>query len=383
MATVTMGRDRYLPMAGSVAGVVAVLAAAVAPAYGGVVDGTHDAIVRVCFVGDAVAKKQEDVSFIWRHLKMFENHGHIKFVLMDNDGRCPNPRPSGDARFEANDGDLRIGVPGTLDYDGKTPITGLKLGKGCADPGTPLWWSNFPGNKNKPEFRACRLTTFVRKGMALNKILHELGHSVGMYHEHERTDVPKGDPMVASCFNDVKYFAKSIGPGSNAIFVTPYDRDSVMHYEVNHKTDPQNVPASSRCNLGNDNGTTGLSYFDQLTIRIMYPADNRVAEYRGVTVVGAGEEIRLRNEWGALGALAAQVVKSPTWVVSRDNVRIVEQKTPDFTYKIDAPGTYAVRYTFNDARGRSFANSFTIRVLPPDRLRALKSGLIAASPILF
>jgi hypothetical protein len=156
-----------------------------------------------------------------------------------------------------------------------------------------------------------------------------------------------------------------------------------MHYEVNHRTDPQNVPASSRCNLGNDNGTTGLSYFDQLTIRIMYPADNRVAEYRGVTVVGAGEEIRLRNEWGALGALVTQVVKSPTWVVSRDNVRIVEQKTPDFTYKIDAPGTYAVRYTFNDARGRSFANPLTIRVLPPDRLRALKSGLIAASAILF
>jgi hypothetical protein len=149
MATVTMGRDWYLPMAGSVAGVVAVLAAAVAPAYGGVVDGTHDAIVRVCFVGDAVAKKQEDVSFIWRHLKMFENHGHIKFVLMDNDGRCPNPRPSGDARFEANDGDLRIGVPGTLDYDGKTPITGLKLGKGAPIRGRLCGGRIFPATRTR------------------------------------------------------------------------------------------------------------------------------------------------------------------------------------------------------------------------------------------
>jgi hypothetical protein len=377
MATATMSRIPCLPTI-----VVGAALATVAPASAGLVDGTHDAIVRVCFVGDAVAKKQEDVSFIWRHLKVFESHGHVRFVLMDNAGRCPNPRPSGDARFEVNDGDLRIGIPGTLDYDGKTPITGLKLGKGCADPGTTLWWSNFPGNKNKPEFRACRLTTFVRKGMALNKILHELGHAMGMFHEHERADVPKDDPMVASCFKDVKYFGKSIVPGPNAILVTPYDRDSVMHYEINHKIDPQNVPASSRCNLGNDNGATGLSYFDQLTIRIMYPSDNRVAEYRGVTV-GTGEEVRLRNEWGALGALVAQVVRSPSWIVSRDNVRIVEQKTPDFAFKLDSPGTYAVRYMFNDARGRSFANAFTIRVLPPDRLRALKAGLVAARAVLF
>src|SRR4051812_16584906 len=119
MATKTMSRIPCLPIV--VAG--AVLATAAAPTDAGLVDGTHDAIVRVCFVGDAIAKQPEDVTFIWRHLKVFENHGHVRFVLMDNNGRCPNPRPSGDARFEVNDGDLRIGVPGTLDYVRDTPTT--------------------------------------------------------------------------------------------------------------------------------------------------------------------------------------------------------------------------------------------------------------------
>ena len=51
-------------------------------------------------------------------------------------------------------GDLRIGVPDSLDYDGMTPIDGTALGDGCADPGATLWWANFPVNLNVPGFRA-------------------------------------------------------------------------------------------------------------------------------------------------------------------------------------------------------------------------------------
>src|SRR4051794_28829251 len=85
----------------------------------GVVDGTHGPVVRVCFVGDAITKTSEDVAFVWRHMKIYENHGNIRFVMMDNGGRCPPPRRSSDGRFDINDGDLRIGIPGTLDHDGK------------------------------------------------------------------------------------------------------------------------------------------------------------------------------------------------------------------------------------------------------------------------
>jgi len=360
------------------------LAFAAATASAGVVDGTHEPLVRVCFVGDAITKKPEDVAFVWQHLKTFENHGNIRFVMMENGGRCPPPRLSSDGRFDINDGDLRIGIPGTLDYDGKTPITGLRLGRGCADPGATPWWSNFPGNKDKPEFRACRLTTFVRKEMRLNKILHELGHAVGMYHEHERTDVPMSDPKVATCFRDVKYFGKSIAPGAPGItHVTPYDRDSVMHYEINHRIDPTNVPAASTCNLGNDNGNTGLSTLDQLSIRIMYPHDRRVAEARGPRIVAVGDLVTFRNEWGALGGLVAHTVKNPAWLVSHGNTRVVEQNSPDFAFRFTLPGSYAVRYRFNDARGRDYVSSFTLQVLAPERLRGHHGALTAARAALF
>jgi astacin (peptidase family M12A) len=185
------------------------------------------------------------------------------------------------------------------------------LGDGCADPGTTLWWANFPVNLNVPGFRACRLNAYLRSGMALNKILHEIGHSLGLWHEHERTDVPLSDPMVATCYQDVSYFGKGVSQGGGVTLVTPYDRDSVMHYEINHRVDPWNVPATSTCDLGNDNGSTGLSGYDQLSLRILYPHPARVAEYSGATVARAGQQVHLRNQWGEAGALVANVVRDP------------------------------------------------------------------------
>ena len=378
-----MNASTYAARSLSFGAACAVLTMAPLAASAGIVNGVHGPVVRVCFAGDAVTSKPDDVKFVWDHLMVFENHGHIKFVLMENGGRCPPPRPGTDAKFDFHDGDLRIGIFGTLDIDGKTPLVG-SLGKGCAERPTAPWWSNFPSNKDKQQFRACRITTFLRKPMRLNKILHEIGHSLGMHHEHARPDVPRADPMVATCFKDVKYFGRGSALGQPGVtHVTPYDRDSVMHYEINRRIDPTNVATTSACNIGNDNGNTGLSAFDQLTIRIVYPFDRRIAEFRGKTVVVVGEQVKLENEWGALGALVGIVVRNPTWMVTRDNVRVTEQKSPNFAYKFDTPGAYAVRYTFNDAYGRAFANSLIIRVLTPDQMRSANGGSTAINAMLF
>ncbi len=185
-----------------------VLAAVLPHAAGAGIGGTvHNSVINYCFVGDAMTSQPADVQFIQDHLRIFENHGHIRYVLMGNGGKCPDPVMTADG-LDYHDGDLRIGVPGTLDYDGVTPVTGLALGVGCADPGTTGWWGNFPVNLNKPEFRACRMNAYLRKGMALNKILHEIGHTLSLVHEHERTDVPLADPMVKTCYDDVGYFGK-------------------------------------------------------------------------------------------------------------------------------------------------------------------------------
>lgn len=336
-------------------------------AVAGIADGIHKSTIKYCFVGNAMTAKPDDVKYIQDNLKIFENFGHIKYELMSNGGVCPAPTQTADKQFDVHDGDLRIGVPGTLDLDGTTAITGLALGKGCADPGTTGWWGNFPSNLDVPKFRACRLNAFLRKEMVLNKIMHEIGHTLGMIHEHERTDIATltADPMINTCFKDVSYFGKAISNGPDATFVTPYDRDSVMHYEINNKIDPTNVPASSTCNLGNDNGTTGLSTFDKLSIRIMYPHDEKVAEYVGTTVITAGQKLQLKNEWGDLGALTANVLKSPQWVLKKGNATVTTQKSANFDFAITAAGDYTLTYTFKDMKDRSYANTIPVKVLGP------------------
>jgi Astacin (Peptidase family M12A) len=354
-------------------------------AEAGILVGTvHNPTIKVCFVGNAVTTQQDDIKFITTHLRLYENYGHIKYELMGSDGKCPAPTQTADGNFDVNEGDLRIGVPDTLDVDGTTPITGLALGKGCADPGTTGWWANFPGNLNDPKFRACRMNAYLRNDMALNKILHEIGHSLGLSHEHERTDVPKdSDPMVKVCFDDVSYFGKSATQGVNGItLVTPYDRDSVLHYEINHRIDPTNVPASSTCNLGNDNGTTGLSYYDQLTIRILYPHDSRVAEYLGATVVQVGQPVTLINQWGASGALIQNIVKNPVWSVKQNSAQIVNQNSPNLSYTFDKVGDYTIQYTFQDMLNRPYSNSFMVKVLSPEKFRQVISGANSASSVL-
>jgi hypothetical protein len=350
--------------------IAAALATATASADAGVAGRPwKSSVVRICFVGDALASKPDDVAFVMRHLKVYEEHGNIRFRLM-GDGRCPPPRPGRDPNYDYHDGDLRIAIPGSLDYDGKTRITGARLkpglGKGC--PPEPdaetAWWSSGPEGTNKPDRRACRLTTWLAKRLARNTILHELGHAIGLHHEHERTDVPMDDPHVASCFRTRKEFGKWLKPGADGVFhITPYDRDSVMHYTLKD-------PKKPGCTLGNDKGNTGLSRLDKLTIRIMYPPDERIAEVRGPKrlIFVPGRPVKLQNEWGVLGALVDNVVKKPRWVVTRGKDRVTELRTVDFSFKFDAPGTYDVRHTFDDPLGRDYSNSFKLELVSPGAL---------------
>ncbi|MET0554283.1 MAG: M12 family metallopeptidase [Vicinamibacteria bacterium] len=362
--------------------------AAAAPARAGILSGSptnagigvHSSIIDVCFVGDAVTSQPAHVKFIREHLALLENYGHFRYRLMGTDGKCPAPTQTADGQFDVHQGDLRIGVPGSLDYDGVTPITGdVALGKGCADSGSLPWWANFPVNMNVPKYRACRLNAFLRSPMALNKILHEIGHSLGLVHEHERTDVPLSDTMVKTCYDDVSYFGKGVSQGNGVTLLTPYDKDSVMHYEINNVIDPWNVPANSTCNLGNDNGSTGLSAHDQLSLRILYPHSARAAEYEGTTVVRAGETVRLSNQWGLAGALTANVVKSPKWVVRRDGMVVVSKSTVDFQATLYSAGRYEVTYTFKDMLNRNYTSTFELHVLESSDYAETIAGTAAAS----
>lgn len=59
---------------------------------------------------------------------------------------------------------------------------------------------------------------------------------------------------------------------------------------------------------------------------------------------------RLRNERGTLGALTANAVKKPQWVLRRRTTAIATRNAPDFDIAAPAPGDYTLTCSFRDFR---------------------------------
>jgi len=97
----------------------------------------------------------------------------------------------------------------------------------------------------------------------------------------------------------------------------------------------------------------------------MYPHDKKVAEYVGATVVRTSERIRLRNEWGTLGALTANVLKGPQWVLRRGTASVATQNGADLDLASPVPGDYTLTYSFRDFKDRAFSATIPLRVLAP------------------
>ena len=208
--------------------------------------------------------------------------------------------------------------------------------------------------------------------MPLNKIMHEIGHTLGLIHEHQRGDIAGvNDPMVQTCHRDVPYYGKG-GASSRRGHVHHALRPQLGHaLRVQHARRSKNVPAGSQCNIGNDNGSTGLSTYDRLTLRILYPHRRKVAEYIHATVIAAGERLKLSNEWGALGALTANVIRNSHWVLKRGNTLVTTQNSVDFDFTDSVRGRFSLSYAFKDMRGHGYVNTIAVKVMAPAAITAL------------
>jgi hypothetical protein len=183
----------------------------------------------------------------------------------------------------------------------------------------------------------------------LNHALHEFGHALGLAHEHVRDDVDK-----SACDNANYGGAEADG------HLTPYDRRSVMHYRF---------PA---CGSNGNYDHTGLSDYDRLALRILYPEANRHAEYVGATLRPAGSAVVLQSGWQARGANLAFVGRDFRWTVNhttRDGAGLA---------LLLPPGNYPFEYSYTDFLGRAYSAAGTIKVLAAEEYTRLVAATRAA-----
>lgn len=331
----------------------------------------RDNNISICFVGDAVSSRASRVAEVLNDIQEFEYAAHVNFNYL---GACPAPvsQANGDDYF---DGDIRI-VLNNTSVDG----TGIVPGEGCGmfldengDYKTTVdkngnvvgvndGWGSWSNASDDLELnRACMYNLKLgddpwNSDPYLNHTLHEVGHALGLAHEHARADVDLECTEVDSNGN-------STYGGSATSYITEYDSDSVMHYKF------------TSCGIDGNYGVDGFSELDKLSVHVLYPEAVRVAEYIGTTVVKAGSVLSLDSAWLARGGDMAKISNSFAWKLNGS--------TYSTGYSLDAlmstAGDYSLSFTHKDFLGRSYSTSTTVRVLTAADFNAQVAGPVAAS----
>ncbi len=330
--------------------------------------GVRGRDITVCFAGDAVSVRPDRVREIVGHLSRFEQAANIRFLALSgqrlqfeagptgnlNALACPAPtqQPNGDDYYA---GDVRVALWST-NVDTNPP--GKVPGIGCTQDKKASSWSNPPDELELK--RACQYNLVLGDDADgtgtpyLNHTLHEFGHALGLVHEHARAD--ENAQCVPATTDE--YHAVTNG------YLTPYDKDSVMHYWW---------PASTLPNCqqtGSNYSQAGLTAYDRLAVHIMYPEEVRTVEFYGNTVIRAGETLQLVSAWQAQGATS---FATANWVWTVDGT--VRSTTPALALAGLPVGEHTLAISHDDFLGRHYTYSGKVRVMTDDEY----SKLIAAN----
>ncbi len=311
--------------------------------------GVRTTPVSVCFVGDALSSRPARVAQILDYINDYALAANVRFTYL---GTCPASVPQGGKDWFG--GDIRVVIPYiNVSGTGMVPGYGCPMFGGAAayNGGNDGWgsWSNAPNDlvPNRPCLYNLKLGDDPWNATPYrNHTLHEFGHALGFGHEHDRAD--------ATC----------PGPGSVSLgYLTPYDTLSVMHYQF------------LQCGVDGNYANTGLSYYDKLSTRILYPEAGLTAQIVGRKVLEAGETAQLQFGWRAEGAYMPFVAQSMAWRI--DGVLV--STAVDFQHVFAATGTYAVTLQVVDFLGRVHNGSAQVRVLSPAAMNGLVGSLVSST----
>jgi hypothetical protein len=338
--------------------------------------GVRGKEISVCFVGDALASRPSRVQQIQQYVQNYRYAANIVFNFI---GSCP-PAIVGSDGNDFYDGDIRIVIPNTS-VDATVPVPG----KGCPATGSNSgWgsWSNFPNDliPNRSCLYNMKLGDDPWAGTPyLNHTLHEFGHALGLAHEHERSDVDRSICAAERALLPISVSAPGFGGPISSGLLTPYDRDSVMHYQF------------LSCGIDGNYGYSGLSILDQLGVHILYPEDQQVAEFVGTTVIRTTDLLSLESAWEFRGAninirdLEGRITTGSTVAngfVWQLNSRTVST-TSELSDRINTAGTYTLKLNYDDFMERSYSYTGLVRVLrPQDYINLIAAPIAAQLPLL-
>lgn len=314
--------------------------------------GVRTPPISVCFVGDALTSRPERVAQILDYINDYALAANVRFTYL---GTCAASVPLNGKDWFG--GDIRVVIPNTsVSGTGMVPGDGCPMFGGAAayDGGNDGWgsWSNAPDDlvPNRPCLYNLKLGDDPWNDTPYrNHTLHEFGHALGLSHEHERADATCPGP----------------GPISTG-YLTPYDKASVMHYQF------------LACGVDGNYANTGLSYYDRLSVRILYPESGRPAQIVGRKTLLAGQTAQLQFGWRYEGAYMPFVATSMQWRIGN----VLASTAVDFQHVFASPGTYTVSLAVTDFLGRVHNGSAVVRVLSPAAMNGLMGTLRAASAML-
>ncbi|MCI5157734.1 MAG: hypothetical protein D3906_04710 [Candidatus Electrothrix sp. AUS1_2] len=344
--------------------------------------GVLDKEISLCFAGDTVISRPDRVRQIVDYLQHFEWAANIHFLTLDGTTIRDAASQAGDIQKlvcpssdnESHyDGDIRVALMGTNVK--VSPADDFVPGIGCPRRIGNTSWASSPAHLE--ELNSCQYNLKLGDDDVdmtvgdpdhphhtgtpwLNHTLHEFGHALGLGHEHARLDEnAQCVPVVEGEYHKFE-----------SDYITPYDKNSIMHYRFW----PDEVPQCTDF-IGTNYSNEGLTSYDKLALRIMYPEDVRVAEFTGKTVVKSGEPVILRSALTQRGATNF-AINNFQWRIDSNT----ESTTDILNITFSAPGTHTLQFSYQDFRGRTYNYNGTIKVLDPvefnNRISAMQSALL-------